>query len=324
MEKGLKSPQTIEQENLNNVIRSELPADSALGVRPAVTIGMPVYNGEKYICEALDTLLAQTFTDFELIISDNDSTDATESICRNYAEQDPRIRYVRQLKNLGALPNFQFVLNEARGAYFMWAAYDDKWDKDWVRSLKHTLEVSGVGAAFGKLMHIDENSQPLRHPANGRTFEFRGSLLKRRVCYFIGFERYGKANPIYSLFRREALRGLELDTYTVDFHIVFAILLKTEIASAPGTTLYKRVHPASGGSARAHAGLASFLRRWLDLFISIDMGFILGYFRYGSLVERMLFAILLPIKIFWGYVFYLDNLALIIRSRYFDYGRTSP
>lgn len=290
---------------------------------PTVSIGMPVYNGAKYIREALDSLLAQTFTDFELVISDNASTDDTQAICEKYARRDPRIRYVRQLENLGALPNFQFVLNEARSEYFMWAAYDDKWDKNWVRSLKNTLEISGVGAAFGKLMHIDENSQPLRHPANGRTFEFRGSLLKRRACYFIEFERYGKANPIYSLFRRDTLRGLELDAYTVDFHIVFAILLKTEIVSAPGTTLYKRVHPASGGSARANAGLAFFLRRWLDLFISIDIGFILGYFRYGSRVEKMLFAILLPIKIFRGYVFYLDNLALIIRSRYFDYGRTS-
>lgn len=92
---------------------------------PQVSIGMPVYNGGKFIREALDSLLAQTFTDFELIISDNASTDATELICREYAARDLRIYYVRHEANRGAPANFQFVLDKARGEYFMWAAADD-------------------------------------------------------------------------------------------------------------------------------------------------------------------------------------------------------
>jgi glycosyltransferase involved in cell wall biosynthesis len=95
---------------------------------PRVSIGMPVYNGEPYMREALDALLAQTFTDFELIISDNASTDRTEEICREYAAKDRRIRYVRQKTNRGATANFQYVLDEAVGEYFMWAAHDDWWD----------------------------------------------------------------------------------------------------------------------------------------------------------------------------------------------------
>jgi len=75
---------------------------------------MPVYNGEKYIREALDSLLAQTFTDFELIISDNASTDGTQVICEEYAARDPRIRYVRQRENRGAVANFRFVLDSIR------------------------------------------------------------------------------------------------------------------------------------------------------------------------------------------------------------------
>lgn len=94
---------------------------------PQVSIGMPVYNGVPFIREALDSLLAQTFTDFELIISDNASTDGTEAICREYAAKDARIRYVRQSENRGAAANFQFVLDEAVGEYFMWAAADDVW-----------------------------------------------------------------------------------------------------------------------------------------------------------------------------------------------------
>jgi len=92
---------------------------------PTVSIGMPVYNGERFITEAIDSILAQTFTDFELIISDNASTDGTEAICNVYAARDSRIRYFRQSKNYGALFNFKFVLNEAQGLYFKWAATDD-------------------------------------------------------------------------------------------------------------------------------------------------------------------------------------------------------
>ena len=92
---------------------------------PSVSIGMPVFNGERTLLAALDSLLAQSFTDFELIISDNASTDQTESICREYAARDNRIRYVRQGTNIGAAANFKFVLAEARGEYFMWAACDD-------------------------------------------------------------------------------------------------------------------------------------------------------------------------------------------------------
>jgi glycosyltransferase involved in cell wall biosynthesis len=99
---------------------------------PMVSIGMPVYNGEETLRCALDSLLGQSFADFELIISDNASTDGTESICRGYAERDPRIRYVRQSKNVGAGANFWFVLGEARSDYFMWAASDDTRSRDFV------------------------------------------------------------------------------------------------------------------------------------------------------------------------------------------------
>ena len=104
-------------------INQAIPSESAK--LPRVSIGMPVFNGDKFIREALDSLLAQTFTDFELIISDNASTDRTEAICREYAERDKRIRYVRQAENLGPAANFRFVLDEAVGEYFMWAAADD-------------------------------------------------------------------------------------------------------------------------------------------------------------------------------------------------------
>ncbi len=113
---------------------------TATAKAPRVSIGMPVYNGGLFIREALDSLLAQTFTDFELIISDNASTDGTESICREYADKDARIRYVRQAQNLGAAANFKFVLDESVGEYFMWAAADDVWLPTFVRVCVGLLE----------------------------------------------------------------------------------------------------------------------------------------------------------------------------------------
>jgi glycosyltransferase involved in cell wall biosynthesis len=92
---------------------------------PLVSIGLPVFNGQRYIQEAIDSILAQTFTDFELIICDNASTDETGAICRQYAEKDARIRYHRNDINIGMAPNFNRVFELSTGPLFKWAAFDD-------------------------------------------------------------------------------------------------------------------------------------------------------------------------------------------------------
>ncbi len=92
---------------------------------PHVSIGLPVFNGENYLEEALQAILTQTFTDFELIICDNASTDQTQAICETYADRDSRIRYYRNPENIGAAPNFNRTVALARGIYFKWAAHDD-------------------------------------------------------------------------------------------------------------------------------------------------------------------------------------------------------
>lgn len=92
---------------------------------PRVSIGLPVFNGEEFLSYAIGSILAQTYTDFELIISDNASTDGTEAICREYAASDRRIRYYRNDRNLGAAVNFNRTFELASGEYFKWAAHDD-------------------------------------------------------------------------------------------------------------------------------------------------------------------------------------------------------
>jgi glycosyltransferase involved in cell wall biosynthesis len=166
---------------------------------PSVTIGMPVYNGEKYLRESLESLLQQTFTDFELVISDNASTDGTEALCREFAARDSRIRYVRHVQTSNAQANFNFVLKEARGQYFMWAASDDLWSSRYIEALRETLEndpncvtaqgeqqvIDGEGIPMSEVKSFHELENPSRlarlyHIARGRTTNLFFYALHRR------------------------------------------------------------------------------------------------------------------------------------------------
>ena len=102
---------------------------------PKVSIGLPVFNGAKYLAGTLDRLLSQTYPDFEIVVSDNASTDETSEICADYCNRDKRIRYFRNNSNIGAAPNFNRVFELSRGAYFAWAAYDDVHDRRFLERL---------------------------------------------------------------------------------------------------------------------------------------------------------------------------------------------
>jgi len=107
---------------------------------PRITIGLPVYNGESTLNRAIESLLGQTWPNLELVISNNASGDATASICEAWAAKDPRVRVIHQPKTSTCTENFQFVLDQAQGKYFMWAAADDWWDPRFVEWLIQDLE----------------------------------------------------------------------------------------------------------------------------------------------------------------------------------------
>ena len=110
--------------------------------RPLVSVGLPVFNGSNYVALAIESVLHQTLTDFELIISDNASTDDTEAICRRYAAADPRIRYYRNASNIGASANFNRSFALASGKYFKWAAHDDTLAPTYLERCAATLEAN--------------------------------------------------------------------------------------------------------------------------------------------------------------------------------------
>jgi glycosyltransferase involved in cell wall biosynthesis len=109
---------------------------------PRLTVGLPVFNGETFVAESIEALLGQSFEDFELIISDNASTDGTEEICRQYERQDSRIRYFRQPRNIGLAPNHNFTLHEARGDLIKWASHDDLYARDLLKLCVEALDES--------------------------------------------------------------------------------------------------------------------------------------------------------------------------------------
>jgi len=129
---------------------------SIVSQRPLVSIGMPVYNGSRYIREALDSLLAQSYPEFELQISDNASSDETPDICQAYMAKDARIHYHRNPTNLGVLKNFRRALELTSGDYFMWAACDDCWSTNYLAVLLDRLRAHpGAMLAAGRTLYID-------------------------------------------------------------------------------------------------------------------------------------------------------------------------
>lgn len=158
---------------------------------PSVSLGLPVYNGAEYVDEAIGSILAQDHADFELIISDNGSTDDTSEICRAYAQSDPRIRYHRQPTNRGASFNFGFVAGQARGALFKWAAHDDVLEPQYLKRCVEILHADPeVVLCHTAIAEIDEQGEIFRYTPHRRFAEqtspaarFADVLLRAGATY---------------------------------------------------------------------------------------------------------------------------------------------
>lgn len=177
-----------------------------------LTIGLPVYNGEATLAAALESLLAQTHADFELIVSDNASTDATEDIARSYARSDDRIRYVRQPVNLGATPNFGYVLRHARSPHFMWAAGDDEWLPGFVAANLRVLELRpDYVCSVSRVAFVDRDGRVVdavgppesRHPLRPGTFPLDASPADNVIAFL---ESPDCNSRFYGVHRTDVLR----------------------------------------------------------------------------------------------------------------------
>jgi glycosyltransferase involved in cell wall biosynthesis len=150
---------------------------------PLVSIGVPVFNAERFLPRALDSLLSQTLTDFELIISDNASTDGTPEICKEYLRRDPRIRYIRQPVNIGAARNWNLLVHEARGVFFKWASANDYCAPEMLEKCVEVMIADpGVVLCYGKTQFVDLDEQPIGIDEHESSFnEAQPSERYRRV-----------------------------------------------------------------------------------------------------------------------------------------------
>lgn len=189
---------------------------SSLNPDPVVTMGMPVFNGESYVRQAIESLLKQSYRNFELVISDNASTDKTEEICRNFAKIDSRIRYIRQPNNNGATANFNVVLSQARGSMFMWVAHDDGWEENFLELLVTELtKDTALTFAYGRSIFVDAHGEVCGRGLNN-FFKYQYMRIDPRNPGFLNaIVYYLDRSPfkIYGLYRTRSLDGLRMKPF---------------------------------------------------------------------------------------------------------------
>jgi len=231
---------------------------------PLVTIAFPVYNGENYMTQALDSILAQTFTDFEVIISDNCSTDSTPDIARAYAERDPRVRYHRNQSNIGANPNFNQTVGMARGRYFKWAAHDDVLAPTYLERCVAELEADPsvvLAHSYTRLINEDGSDVPLDEHTifteNGGVIyvgmDSRDRQLdspKPSVRLSEIIHRTSWCYEIFGVMRLDALRRTPLivDYYGADKSLLAELATLGRYAIVPEPLFYNRRHEAQSMS----------------------------------------------------------------------------
>lgn len=211
---------------------------------PPIGLGLPVYNGERYLRDALDSVLAQTFGDFELWISDNASSDATEEICRSYAARDPRVHYRRSPVNLGLAPNFRRAFELAAGRTFKWVVYDDALEPGYLAACLEVLEASPRAVlAYPRTVLIDAQGRE-----TGRwedRMDIRHATPSRRLGHVL--RHFSRNHCGLGLIRREALErtGLIGSYETSDLVLICELALQGEFHEHPAFLYRRRIHESS-------------------------------------------------------------------------------
>jgi glycosyltransferase involved in cell wall biosynthesis len=190
---------------------------------PRVSLGLPVFNGERYLEAAIDSILAQTLRDFELILSDNGSTDSTPAICQRYSDADSRIIFHRSETNRGGAWNFNFVFHESRGQYFKWACHDDLMAPTYLENCVDILDRNpDVVLCYPKTLMID--SEGSRKASYNDGFHLVSPSPSKRFEQVL-FREMRRCNPVLGLIRREALAGTNLiGTFMASDEILLAEL----------------------------------------------------------------------------------------------------
>ncbi|MDZ7372420.1 MAG: glycosyltransferase family 2 protein [candidate division KSB1 bacterium] len=243
---------------------------------PLVSVGMPVFNGERYVAEAIESILNQTFPDFELIVSDNASTDRTAEICQAYAQRDARIRLYRSDKNRGAAWNFNRVFWLARGRYFKWASSDDLCHPEYLASCLPILEADpGVVLCYGRTQIIDEQGRFVQDYSDNLHLD-QDSPAERFSSFL---RQVGLCNPVFGVIRAKALAQTRLlgAFPGSDTCLLAHLALLGKFVQVPKVLFYRRFHSEASSAKKDLQNQMAFfdprrevkvampaLRRWLE------------------------------------------------------------
>lgn len=278
------------------------PDDAGADRVAKITIGLPVRDGANYLAAAIDSILAQDCPDFELLISDNASTDGTEEICRAYASKDPRIRYIRQPQNLGSAGNFNFLARVSESPYFKWAAHDDLLAPGFLAACVDVLDrdPTVVLASPGSTL-IDETGDPLRYSP-----ERNGMIDRAGVCWPVLPEKNDDLTAtdpslrfqavmlnmvmcveIFGLMRRSALlrTGLFGSFSGADKVLLAQMSLLGRFWLGRETLFFRRCHPQQFSAQTSGAYRAEWFSGRHDSLLAQQVRLLLAYCRAACMAE---------------------------------------
>jgi len=206
---------------------------------PLVSIGMPLYNEERYLRQALDSLISQDYTNFELIISDNASVDGTSDICQEYVAKDQRVHYYRNETNIGSAVNFKRVFELANGDYFVWAAGHDLWHPTFLsRCLEILSQDESILLCYPQAFWIDTDGQQLGLIPG--SIETRG--LDRLSRFQVVLWGMGYCYPVYGVIKSQVLKQVNLGVKVIaaDNLLLAELSLLGSFANIDEPLLYMR------------------------------------------------------------------------------------
>ena len=216
-----------------------------------MSIGLPTYNRSGLVGRAIDSVLAQTHRDVELIVSDNASTDNTEELCRERVARDNRLRYIRQPINRGPTANFDITLQAASGGHFMWLSDDDWLDHNYVEECLRAVTRPGVAMAAGRCYHYDSDGQLVKEDV--ATNLTQPTVADRIITYFA---EVNYNSIFYSIMPTRLVRqhGMQ-NALAADWMMVASMLVHGHAVTVEGT----RVHRTVGGTSRSVRNIARVL-----------------------------------------------------------------
>jgi len=288
---------------------------------PKISIGMPVFNGELYIADAIESVLNQTFSDLELIISDNASSDTTQEICEAYAKKDNRIRYIRQSKNVGAAGNFNYTFEVAKGEYFAWLAHDDLIKEKYLEACLKVLEHNdSVVLCFSKTKFIDEHGEFICDYEYSA--EVQDDDTTKRFVEMISASHI--VVEVFGLIRSDILaKSKKIASFmTSDFVLLSELLLYGKFYELPDYLFYHREHKDRSVKACADP---KDREKWFDT--SKDVKFVFPWWRrlfeHAKVVIRTPLSMKLKIKllgavlkvVYWRKSVLLDDVLNALRTQ---------